>query len=184
MKRCAVCMLLLILTGCSENREVNDGLELRSKLLQAAESSFSICVNTDNDGNLYAFSMDCVADQQGNIAFTVIEPETISGITGKISASGGALTFDDTALDFGLLADGELSPVSAPWILMNALRSGCITSACKEGETVRLSIDNSYEENALRLDIWLNSGKLPEHADVLQNGRRVLSLDVKKFVIM
>ncbi len=177
-------MLFLFLTGCSATNEMNTGLALRSRLLQAQSCSFSVCINVENREQLYGFSADCRVDPKGTVTFTVTEPDTISGISGVISAEGGKLTFDDTALDFGLLADDQLSPVSAPWILMNALRSGCITSACSEENGIRLSVDDGYEEDSLRLDIWLDSNNLPEHADILHNGRRILSLDVSNFVIV
>ena len=72
--------------------------------------------------------MDCKADSSGNLTFTVVKPETISGITGTLSGDGGNLTFDDTALHFELMAENQLSPVSAPWILIKTLRNGYITS--------------------------------------------------------
>lgn len=184
MKRFAVCLLLLFLTGCSESKEINEGMQLRSRLLQAENCSFSLCIDAEMDRQMYRFSMDCRADSSGNIDFTVTQPETISGISGKLSAAGGAVTFHDTALDFPLQAEHQLSPVSAPWVLMNTLRSGYITSACREEGSVRLSVDDSFEEDALRLDIWLDADQLPKHADVLENGRRILSLDVSNFVIV
>lgn len=183
MKRCAVCILFLLLTGCSENDELQAGMELRSKLLQASGCAFSVSAAADYGSELYSFSMDCTADRQGEIAFTVTQPESISGISGKLHSDSGELIFDNTALHFPLMADQQLSPVSAPWILLNTLRSGCITSACEEEGIIRLSVDDRYEEDALRLDIWLDEGQLPVHADILQEGRRILSLDVKNFVI-
>ena len=184
MRFFAVCFLLLLLTGCSENKEIEEGLALRSRLLQSEQCSFSVDILADNGQQISEFSMDCTADAKGNILFTVTEPESISGISGKLSAQGGALTFADTALDFGLFPQDDISPVSAPWIFLNTLRSGCITSACEEEGRIRLSVDDSYEEDALRLDIRLDAGNLPERAEVLSNGRRILTLDVRNFTIV
>ena len=184
MKRLAVCLLLLFLTGCSENPELQEGIELRSRLLQASQCSFSVSIQADYGDELSEFAMDCTADEKGSIGFTVTAPESISGISGTLSASGGELTFDGTAVDFGYLADGELSPVSGPWIFLNTLRSGNITSACEEEGKIRLSVDDSYQEDALRLDIWLDESGLPVHADVLSQGRRILALGVKDFRIL
>lgn len=184
MKRFTVCLLLLFLTGCSENEELQTGLELRSRLLQASECSFSLSIQADYGDAVSEFSMDCTADAKGNISFTVTAPESISDISGNLSASGGALTFDGTTLDFGYLAEGDLSPVSAPWILLNTLRSGNLLSACREDGRIRLSVDDSYEDDALRLDIWLEEGGVPVQADVLSSGRRILTLDVKNFTMV
>ena len=183
MKRFTVCLLFLFLSGCSRTDSLQTGMELRSRLLQSNQCSFSVDIQADSDQEIFEFSMDCIADSKGEIRFTVTAPESISGISGKLSASGGALTFDDMALDFGLFPEGEISPVSAPWIFLNTLRSGNLISACAEEGRTRLSADDSYAEDALRLDIWLEEG-LPVRADILRSGRRILSLDVKSFTIL
>lgn len=184
MKRFAVFLLVLLLSGCAENDGLQTGMELRSRLLQSNGCSFSVDIRGDNGREISEFSMDCTADEKGNIRFTVTAPESISGISGKLSASGGALTFDDTALDFGLFPEGTVSPVSAPWIFLNTLRSGNLLSACEEDGSVRLSVDDSYAEDALRLDIWLDGSDLPVRAEVLRSGRRILTLDVRSFTIL
>lgn len=183
MKRIAVCLLLLILSGCSGDDRLETGLALRSRLLQGNGCTFSMDILADNSREISEFSLDCTADAKGNLQFTVTDPESISGISGRLSASGGALTFDGMALDFGLFPEGELSPVSAPWIFLNTLRSGNLISACEEGEHTRLSLDDSYAEDALRLDIWLEQEN-PVRAEVLSAGRRILTLDVRSFVIL
>ena len=184
MRKFAVCLLLLLLSGCAEHDELQTGMELRSRLLQCNQCSFSADIQADNGETLSDFSVDCTADAKGSIRFTVTAPESISGISGTLSADRGALTFDDMALDFGLFPEGELSPVSAPWIFLNTLRSGNLVSACKEEEGIRLSVDDSYDEDALRLDIWLEDSSLPVRAEVLRDGRRILTLDVRSFTIL
>ncbi len=186
MKKYAVCIvLLLFLTGCSGTTdEMEIGMKLRSKLLQASECTFDANITADYGDKILNFSMNCKTDSTGDVIFTVSAPDTISGIAGKLSGEGGELTFDDTALLFSLMADDQLSPISAPWILMKTLRSGYIASTCTDEGKIRLSIDDSYEEDALRLDIWLNPEKQPEHADILYDGRRILSVDVVNFEIL
>ncbi len=186
MKKCAVCIvLLLLLTGCSKTTdEIEIGMALRSKLLQASECSFLAKVTADYGDKIHTFSLNCQTNAKGDVTFTVLEPDTISGITGNLSGEGGALTFDDTALFFDLIADDQLSPISAPWILIKTLRSGYMTSSCREDERIRLSMDDSYEEDPLRLDIWLNPEHVPEHADILYDGKRILSVDVVNFEIL
>lgn len=177
-------MLLLFLSGCSgPPSEMETGMKLRSELLQASACSFKACVTADYGDEIHTFSMNCEANSDGDITFCVVEPEVISGITGKLSGSGGSLTFEDTALQFELLADDQLSPVSAPWVFLKTLRSGCITSCCTEDGRIRLSIDDSYEDDALQLDIWLNAENLPEETDILFDGRRILSVSVEDFKI-
>lgn len=186
MKKCTVLvLLLLLLSGCSGMPdEMQRGMELRSQLLQAAGCSFTAKITADYGDKIHTFTMNCQADSKGDTAFTLLEPDSISGITGKLSGTGGTLTYDNAALCFELLADEQLSPVSAPWILVNTLRSGCMVSACREEEQLLLSVDDSYEEDPLRLDIWLNTDNIPEQADILYDGRRILSVSVMNFVLL
>ena len=178
-------VLMLFLTGCSgSSEELNDGMELRSNLLQSSSCSFSAEVTADYGDEIHCFKMDCVADSNGDVAFTVIKPDSICGITGRLTGKGGDFLFDETALYFPMMADDLLSPVCAPWIFMKSLRNGYITSACTEDGRIRLSIDDSYEGSPLRLDIWLDAEKLPVCGDVLYDGRRILSLHVEKFRLM
>ena len=185
MKRAAMLVLFLVmLSGCSsENRELDRGMALRDKLLSGQGCSFDAEVTADYGDKLQEFSMACQGDAQGNLVFTVTAPETIAGITGMVSDTGGKLTFDDTALHFDLMADDQLSPVSAPWVFLKTLRSGYLTSAGMDGEQLRLTIDDSYEEDALQLDIWLDGNDVPARAEILYDGRRILSVSIKNFVI-
>ena len=186
MKKTLVCLLLMfLLSGCSRNPdELEQALSLRSSLLQASQCSFTACIIADYGDQIASFSMDCGADSEGNVSFTIVEPDVISGISGKLSEKAGQLIFEDTALHFPLIADEQLSPVSAPWIFLKTLRSGFLTSACRESDKIHLTLDDSYAEDALTLDIWLNSFNQPERADILHNGRRILSVDVRNFEIL
>ena len=56
---------------------------------------------------------------------------------------GGKLTFDSTALAFGLLADGKVSPATAPYVVAESWRTGYITSVGREENGLRLTVDTS-----------------------------------------
>ncbi len=182
MKRMLACLcLLLLLCGCSEeNADVSRGMVLRTKLL-AQGVQFDTEITADYGDKTYTFSAQCSADANGNLTFTVTKPDAISGICGTVSAAGGKLTFDGKALAFPLLADGQITPVSAPYVLLKTLRSGYLTSGTAEGELYRLAIDDSYADDALHLDIWLDDQNIPVRGEILWQGRRILSLTVKNF---
>ena len=184
MKKLSVLLIvLLFLGGCSgKQEELERAMTLRAKLL-ASECSFDAKITADYGDKLYVFAMTCQGDSRGNLTFTVTEPESIAGITGLISQDGGKLTFDDTALAFPLMADEQLTPVSAPWILLKTLRGGYLASANMEEELLHLTIDDSYEEDALQLDIWLDGQNLPVQSDILYDGRRILTVQVSNFTL-
>ena len=175
-------VLLLILTGCHQaSGPLHQAMTFREDLLEAKGCSFDAAVTADYGDSLHSFSMACQGDGQGNLTFTVTGPESISGITGRIRQSGGELIFDDTALQFTLLTDRQLSPGSAPWIFLKTLRSGYLTSAAQEEEGIRISADDSYEDDALHLDIRLSKENLPVSAEILWNNRRILTLEIENF---
>ena len=184
MQRLASAVLLaaMLLTGCSmEAKEMNRAVDLRSRLLTAPGCSFQAEITADYGDSLQQFTVDCRGDGQGNLDFQVQEPETIRGITGRISQAGGRLTFDETALQFDLLTDQQLSPVSAPWVFLSTLRGGYLTGAGMEGELLRLQARDSYREGALLLDIWLDGSDSPVRAEILWNGWKVLTLQISGF---
>lgn len=177
-------VLSIVLCGCGvENDGLQRGMELRENMLSNS-CSFVAEITADYGDKTYTFSVGCTADPEGNLSFVVLSPESIGGITGKITSESGYLTFDEAVLAFPLLADGEVSPVSAPWLLINTLRSGYLASAGMDGESLLLTIHDSYEEDALQLDIWLDEANRPIHGDILWQGRRVLSITVKEFTFV
>lgn len=184
MKRVAVLLALVLLTGCSgKDQELERAMNLRAKIL-AGQCSFDAEITADYGDEICTFSVYCEGDTQGNLGFRVTAPESIADITGAIDQEGGKLTFSDTALTFPLLADDQLSPVSAPWIFFKTLRGGYLTAAGMEEELLRLTIDDSYEEDALQVDIWLDAADSPVRAEILYDGRRILTLTISNFQIL
>lgn len=178
----AVFALLILFTGCGRSDDdLSRAMALREQILQSNGCSFEAVITADYGDKLYTFTMDCETDSAGNLSFTVLEPQTIAGITGGISRDGGKLTFDDKVLAFETMADGLITPVSAPWVFMHTLRSGYLSACGMDGENLKILLDDSYKEEALRLDVWVDSQDRPFRTEILWKGSRVLSLDVKNF---
>ena len=177
----AVIVILLFLVGCGSDDHMNRALSLREQLLKSNGCTFDAVVTADYGDAIYTFSMNCQTDKNGNLFFAVTDPETIKGINGRIDENSGSLTFDSQVLAFETLADGQITPVSAPWILIHTLRGGYLASCGKDESGLRIRIDDSYEEDALLLDIWLDDSNLPFRGEILWQGRRVVSIDVRNF---
>ena len=182
MKRLLILVLLLaLLCGCAEHRQDMDrAMALRGKL-QKSSVAFTVDITADYGNERHQFSLDCQCDASGNLEFTVVQPENISGITGTVAQNTGKLTFDDQILAFDILADGLVSPVSAPWVMMETLRGGYLTSCSREGEALRLAIDDSYAENALHMEVLLDETDTPQQCEIYWQGRRLLSMNIKNF---
>ena len=185
MKRLVGLLLaVVLLCGCSsDDAQMERAFTLRGKL-QQSPVSFDVQIVADYGDKTYTFTMECRSDAVGNLSFKVKEPQTIAGITGSVAEGTGKLTFDDKVLAFDILADGLISPVSGPWVLMKTLRGGYLTSCVQERDGLRLSIDDSYAEKALHLDIWLDGQDLPKYCEVYWDGRRLLSMTVSCFTFM
>lgn len=171
----------IFLLGCRhQNDAMNWLLTFRQELTQSSNITFQTVVTADYNDTFYSFSMLCDYDQNGKMAFTVTAPETIRDIQGTIHSSGGNLTFDDQILAFNSMASGRISPVSAPYILMQALRSGYISAAGKLGAGYCVTIDDSYEDDALTLQINFENN-VPVYGEIFWEQRRILTLQIEDF---
>ena len=155
-------------------------LELRSRCLASYQGSFRGDVRADYITTVEEFSLACETDREGTMAFQVLEPEEIAGIRGTVREDAGTVEFDETVLSFPLMAQGRLSPLSGPWVVLKAIRSGCIIAAGQEGELTRITIDDSYADNALTVDLWLEEGQLNQ-AEVAWEGLRCLVMTFDDF---
>jgi hypothetical protein len=90
------------------------------------------------------------------------------------------VVFDGLVLGYPLLADGRLSPLAAPWVMHKALREGCIIAVGREGELLHLTIDDSYADNALTVELWLEDGQV-DQAEIAWEGRRCVTMTVEDF---
>lgn len=176
--------VLAILCGCGKTAEshMGEALDFRAKLQGAGGCSFHTEITADYGDTVYTFSVACTTEEDGDLTFTVESPETIAGITGTVESEGGKLTFDDTALAFELLADGKVSPVTAPYVVTESWRTGYITAAGREERGLRMTVDSSFEEKPLTVETWLDGEKgVPIFSEVCYNGQRILTLTIWNF---
>ena len=180
----AIVCVLFLLTGCKGTGDsLGKAVALRNRLLDGNGCHFRTTVTADYGEQIYVFEMDCQIDRDGNLSFTVTEPATIAGITGEISGTGGAITFHDKILAFQTIADGLVTPVSAPWLFVKTLRSGYLKDTAKTEQGYEISIDDSYAEESLQMQIAITED-LPVFAEIFWQGRRILTLSVEEFSIL
>ena len=182
-----ICLLFLVIflfTGCTKDEgNMDKCLQLRQTLL-AQGCSFEAVITADYGDSVYEFEMQCQADTSGTVRFQVTEPQSIEGITGVLEQGTGALTFDEQVLAFSMLADQQITPVSAPWIFINTLRSGYLTSCGVWEGGLKIAADDSYQEDALHLDIWTDSEGRPSHCEILWRERRIITLEIENFAFL
>ncbi len=180
----AILCISIIFCGCKNSADsLKEGMNLRRQILESSGCSFHSTVTADYGEKIYVFEMDCKTDKEGMLQFSVTSPDTIAGITGKIDNEGGAITFDDKVLAFQTIADGQVTPVTAPWLLMKTLRGGYIRDSVSTEDGFEISIDDSYQEDALRLNIAVKNG-LPASGEIFWQGRRILTVAVEDFAFL
>lgn len=186
MKR-FICILfaILLLCGCSSgDTQMDTALKMRKALLDSDGCTFTAVVVADYTDSTYTFSLECNVSAAGDLSFSVSDPNTIAGISGTVSGEGGALCFDEEVLAFETIAQGRITPVSAPWVLIKTLRSGYISACGRDEEYIHLQIDDSYREEALKLDIWLDRQNCPVRAEIFWQQQRVIGMDVRNFTFL
>lgn len=185
MKKLWVVFLLLFLSGCyGTNRGFDRAMELRTGLLNGNGCAFQTEITADFGDKTYTFSLDCQANTTGDLRFTVQEPEYLQGISGAVQQGTGQLTFEENALAFPLLGDGSLSPAGGPWVLVKALRSGYVRHCGEEKGLFCMTIDDSYENDALTLEIWVDGENGPVQAEIYQENRRIMTLCIQNFSLL
>jgi len=159
-------------------------MSLRKKLMEAKSCSFQAEIYADYGDKIYTFTVDCSADALGNLSFTVVEPESIQGICGSVSESGGHLTYDGMMLAVPMLADEQLTPVSAPWVMLHSLRSGYVKSAGTTENGLHIMLEDSYCEDPLSVEVYTDRNSMPVSAEILWRGKRILSMQIGSFSIV
>ena len=184
LRLAVIVCLSLLLTGCSRRNSLDHAIRLRTELLSGNGCSFQCEITADYGEKLYTFGMDCQADEEGNLAFSVTAPTTITGICGTVSDTKGGLTFDDRVLAFETIADGYLTPVSAPWVFLKTLKSGYIKSCIATEYGFCMEIDDTYQESSLQLRIYTDSKSVPTGGEIFWNNRRIITIQVDHFTIL
>lgn len=180
-----VLLTLFLLSGCGRADScLDEAMSFRQKLLSASGCTFSSEITADYGDRLYTFSTDCQVSHDGTLQFTVTAPETIAGISGSLEPEGGKLTFDDTAVDFGLLADSQISPVSCTYFMLTAWRTGYISAAGDTDSGLQITFDLSFQEEPLTADLWLNQEGNPAYGEIAYRGRRILSTSFENFIFL
>ena len=178
-------LILLFLFGCGgAQKPIDKAMSLRSKILQSNGCSFNATITADYFDKVQVFRLQCSCDTAGNISFSVLEPASISGITGKIEGQGGKLTFDDHVLLFSLMAGNDISPVSAPWLMLNGLRSGYIRGCADSDDGLSIHIDDTLGQNTLQIVLQTNSNGILSATEIFYQQRRILAIKIDDFTFL
>lgn len=145
MRKRLICVLMttLLLAGCGR-RGGNEGEELaltiRGEYLAMDGCSARAAVTADYGQRVYRYEM-AVAVSGGETLLTLSAPETVAGLTARVSGEENLLEFDGLSVETGPLDGDGLTPVSAVPALLEAARSGYITACALEEDGTVLRVD-------------------------------------------
>ena len=183
MKRIISCVLIILfLFGCSKNStSITGALNLRQDILKGEGCSFTAKVTVDYSDCSYSFTVDCHAQNNGSLEFSIASPDSISGIIGSISEDGGKLLFNDQALLFEPLVNGQLSPAIAPWIMVEGIKSGYIQSGAKIKGGYEYCFNDSFQSESIQMVLTVNALGDPVFCEIFWHNSRILSIEISNY---
>ena len=155
-------------------------IEFRAALLQAGGCSFRAEIEADFGDTVECFTVDCAFTTDGTARLTLIEPETLAGITATVTNGGGKITYDGMAVDFGLLANGNVIPAAAPALTALSWSGEYISAAGWEDDVYRVTYEKDFDEKRLQIETYFKND-LPILAEVCYNNQRILKLTISDY---
>ena len=183
MRRFVVTILVCLLCffGCSkEEGHLASAIEFRAKLVQAGGCSYTALITADYGDYIQSFRLSCDADVQGNVRFTLIEPETLSGISATVTEGGSRIDYDGLIVALEQLADDRLAPAAAPGIILESWLSGYIQWAGHDEEVYRVTYRQELNYVLFSIDTFFKN-ELPFSAEVCYNNERILEMKIEEF---
>lgn len=183
-KLIALCACVILLAGCSAlpKQPTQHAVDFRTALMGAEGCKFTADVTAEYEDRVYAFTLQ-TETIGGETTLQVLSPESIAGIQATITEEGAKLEFDSAILDFGKMANGYVSPVSAPWLLEQCWRSAYIAYAGPDEDYERVTYLQGYQEAELSVDTWFLD-QSPVYAEVVWNDIRCLQMEIKDFAFI
>ena len=145
MRRRLICVLMttLLLSGCgqagvSEAEEL--ALAVRAEYLAMDSCTTRAAVTADYGQRVYQYELAAAVSGEETV-LTLSAPETVAGLTARLSGEENLLEFDGVSVETGPLDDDGLTPVSALPALLEAAKSGYITACALEEDGTVLRVD-------------------------------------------
>ena len=158
----------MLLSACSAKRPAQPPLTFRTALLQSGGCSFTAAITADYG--------------ESAASFTLTEPESIAGIQAQVKDTAASVSYDGMQLGLGSLADGNLAPLAAPYVLGQCWAGEYIDATGTEDGLLRTTYRMGYEEKELVVDTWFSQEPLaPVRAELSFEGRMVLRADISAF---
>jgi len=168
-------LCLCLLCGCSFSRTVEtDEVGIASRYRDLGEITLRAEVSAEFSDRVSTYLLDYVFKKDGESRITVIEPESIAGVTVKLSGETPILSVGETELECGKLDESGLSPISVlPRLLRLWETDAAEVEAVKENGEARL-LTVYREDDAVYRTLFSRESYLPIRAEIFSAGECVL----------
>jgi hypothetical protein len=182
-------MITLALSGCSggARKETQAMLDIRAHYLKSDNIELTARMSADYGGRVYGYALSYAGNgTRGEL--TVTEPAVIKGLTAVIDGGTVQLRSDGALIDTGDIAGKGVNPVAAFPLMIEAWKSGYITSAYGE----KFAVSGSEPEqsvycivaeiqltgSSVTLKTWFNpENYAPVRSEIYNGGYCVIIVD-------
>jgi len=157
----ALMISLALLSACGGGAERAAAEDFRQRLSASGQISFTAEERAEYPDKTEEYTLR-YSESGGEACIEVVKPDIIAGISARVKDGAGVLSYDGAELDTGPLPGG-LTPISALPALTEAMKSGHIDSAWREGEYTVAQITPDDGET---VTVWFDGGMAPRRAEI------------------
>ena len=183
MKRIVILPLCLLLLcgGCGKKSGAAENIQAQYSRIATAQAAAEVTFHTSQEDR--SFTLQCAFTPEESTV-TVIEPDTVSGVTATVSGKELTIAYDGAVLSAGSV--GRFGPVNALPCLLRAIGSGYLLEEGREtledADCYRLTLDATAGDTPLKCTVWLDMETLlPHYAEFAADGTVVVSVKLLAF---
>lgn len=166
-----VLIVLFALSSCSAGKNAEAlAKEVELDYTDPESVSLTARVEADYGERIWSFLLALDGD-----TVTILEPESVSGVTARIGEDGVTLAYDGAEVFTGELTAGGLSPAQALPLMLRSWGGGLLTSAQLYGDTLELT--HRIEDGVSLVTEFDADTLYPSRAELYRDGQRVLSAE-------
>ncbi|MGN1014794.1 MAG: hypothetical protein ACI4PM_05500 [Butyricicoccus sp.] len=185
--KCLGTAALCLLCGCSAVKDpqaLADSIQQGYASASVIETDALIQADSGSERTEYKLHIRYEGGDAPHAEVTVLEPESIAGVTAVYDADSGTLTYEDMALETLLPDHDGLTPADAVPALLHSLSTAQPQSVWTEDEYVIAQYREDTEECTIVQEAALSQEDGQLHsARVLCNGTQKISCQFSGFVL-
>lgn len=183
MKKAAAILTLiaiLALTACSQETAADAATALQGSWSALPGVTLTADLVADYGDRVYPFTLNCT-ENRGAATLTIAAPDSVAGVTARVTADGATLTYDGAEVYTGGLTENGLSPMEAMPLMFRLWRDGLILEATFEPVNDEACLTVLYRvTDGVSLRTWFSrETSLPLMAELTSGGSTVITATFK-----